>query len=131
MAPLMAPKPITPWARALLHYWEQFKVVECWQWGGVYRCWFWVGCLSQNPLPYCSMESPNLHPTNSNSNPPTLMWMPHMFDNVRLKMEFGEPKVKDFWPRDVRTLKELGFKVGPSFIGKKCSPSTLMQDNGL
>ena len=44
MAPLMAPKVVTPCAHALLHRGERFKVIECWQLGGVYRCWVWVGC---------------------------------------------------------------------------------------
>ena len=46
----MTPKPITPWAWALLFHGEQFKVVECWWLRGVYRCCFWVGNWFKHPL---------------------------------------------------------------------------------
>jgi hypothetical protein len=36
---LATPKPITPWARALLCG-KRFKVVQCWWLGGVYGCCF-------------------------------------------------------------------------------------------
>ena len=45
MAPLMAPKIITPWTHTLLHRRVQFKVVECWQLGGVYKSWILDGVL--------------------------------------------------------------------------------------
>ena len=38
----MAPKTVIPWARALLHHGQRFKVVECWRLGGVYKFWFWT-----------------------------------------------------------------------------------------
>ena len=45
VAPLVAPKTVTQWARTLLHHMKRFKLVECWWLGGIYRCWFWLECL--------------------------------------------------------------------------------------
>ena len=50
VALLMAPKPITLWAWALLFHGEWFKVVESWRLGGIYRCCFLGGGVGFSTL---------------------------------------------------------------------------------
>ena len=65
VAPLMAPKSVTPWAHTLLHHGRRFKEVECW-WSGTFISVGWdVGlgtlCLTSNQTIKSSPEILALH----------------------------------------------------------------------
>lgn len=51
-----------------------------------------------------------------------------MFENAGLEMEFGRSREEDFGLNMCLTLRsQVGFKVGPSFIGENSTFSTLIQ----